>query len=86
MLVFLVLLECCFLFAAFSDSHFDKPGNGSAWFAWCQHPSPETEAAWNAEKRQLRIEGAIFELMIWSLIVGTGVGLYYVVKKQRTQV
>jgi hypothetical protein len=86
LLVALIVLECCLLFAAFSGSHIDKPGSASAWFEWRKHPSPETEAAWLAEKRTLRREQIMVEVVIWSLIIGTGAGIYYVAKRQRRQI
>lgn len=86
LLVVLILLECCFLFAAFSDWHIDRPGTASAWFAWRQHPSSETEAAWNEERRKLHREELMVELVIWSLIIATGGGIYYVVRRQKLQV
>ena len=86
LLVVLILLECCFLFAAFSDSHIDRPSTARAWFAWRQHPSSETEAVWKEERRKLHLEELIVGLVIWSLIIATGAGIYYVVRKQKLQV
>jgi hypothetical protein len=85
-LVLLVLVECFLVFAAFSESHVDKPGTGSAWYAWRQHPSPETEAAWNAERRKLGREEAIVAVTNWLLIIATGAGLYYLIKRQKSRV
>ncbi len=82
-LIALLALECCLLWAAFSDWHVDKPGTGSAWFAWRQHPSPETEAAWLAEKRKVRIQELASNCLIWSLIVATAAGVYYVSRAQK---
>jgi hypothetical protein len=83
-LVLLIALEFCLLllFAVWADPHLDKPGNGSTWYAWRQHPSPETEAGWNAEKQKARREEVIINLAIWSLIIGTGAGIFYVAKRR----
>ena len=86
LLVILIGLECCLLYAAFSDSHVDKPGEGSAWYAWRQHPSPQTEAAWLAEKRKTSAEEIGFNSMIWLLIIATGTGVYYVVGKKKREI
>ena len=86
LLAALVLLECCFLFAAFSGSHLDKPGTGSAWYERRQHPSPQTEAAWVAERRKLRTEQAIIDGVIWLMIIGAGAGIYYVARGQKRQI
>ena len=78
LLVALIGFECCLLYAAFSDTHVDKPGAGSAWYAWRQQPSAQTEAAWLAEKRKIRAGEVVFDSVIWLLIIATGVGAYYV--------
>ncbi len=80
--VALVLVEYGLFFAAFSGSHLDKAGSGSAWFEWRAHPSAQTEAAWLAEKRQIRTEQIILEATIWSMIVASGAGIYYAAKRQ----
>ena len=85
-LVVLVLLECCLLLAAFSDSHLDKPGTGSVWFAWQQNPTPQTEAAWNAERGKLHREQAVIGLVIWLLIISTGAGIICAAKRRKAQV
>lgn len=82
----LVLVECCLLFAAFSGAHIEKPGLGSAWYEWHQHPSPQSEAAWLAEKRKLRIEQAAVDSVIWLLIIATGAGLYYVRRRENREI
>jgi len=85
-IVALVVLECCLFFAAFSDSHLDKPGSSSAWYEWRQHPSPKSGAAWLAERRKIRIEQAAVDAVIWSLIIATGAGVYYVGRGHKRQV
>ena len=82
----LVMLECCFLFAAFRDAHVEKPGDGSAWYEWRRHPSPQTEAAWQAERRSLRVREIVADSVIWSLIIATGAGVYYVGRGQKRQI
>jgi hypothetical protein len=85
LLMALVLLECCLLFAAFSDSHLDKPGAASAWYEWHGHPSAETEAAWLGERRRMRVEQVMIELIIWSMIAAGGFGIVYVARKAKQQ-
>jgi hypothetical protein len=82
----LLVLECCFLFAAFTGAHLDKPGAGSAWYEWHQRPSPETQAAWLAERRKIRTAEAAIDAVIWLLIVATGAGVYYVGRGQNRQI
>jgi hypothetical protein len=86
MLLVLVVVEACLLFAAFSDSHIDKPAHRSAWYEWRQHPTPQTEAAWLSEKRKIRAEQVIMEAAIWLMIVGTGTGIFYVVSRKRDRI
>ena len=86
LLVVLIMLECCLLWAAFSERHVDKPGAGSAWYKWRQHPSPQTEAAWLAEKRKIRIQEAVVRSVNWLLIIATGAGVYYVSRGQKRQI
>src|SRR4051812_6553882 len=85
-LVALVLLECGLLFAALSDSHLDRPATARAWFVWRQHPSPETEAAWNVERGKLHREQVMIDVAIWSLIIAAAAGIFYVAKRQRSEV
>jgi hypothetical protein len=83
MLLFLVLLECLLLFIAASGSHVDKPDAGSAWYQWRAHPSAETESAWLGEKRKMRMEQAVIDVVIWLLIAAAGIGIYHVAKNRK---
>jgi hypothetical protein len=83
LVVTLVIIECTLLFAAFSGAHIDKPTAGSAWYEWRQHPSPQTETAWLAEKRKMRITQTAVDSVIWLLIIAIGAAVYYVGRAQR---
>jgi hypothetical protein len=74
-------MECCLLFAAFSDYHMDKPALGSAWYEWHKHPSAQSEAAWLGEKRKMRVEQAVIDVTIWLMIAAAGIGIYHVAKR-----
>jgi len=86
LVVTLVVVECFLLIAAFSDAHVDKPSAGSAWYEWRQNPSAQTEAAWLAEKRKMRIQQTAVDSVIWLLIIATGVGVCYVIRGQKRQI
>jgi len=82
-LAVLVLLECCFLLAAFSRFPINRSSAARALFEWRQNPSPQTEAAWNSERGRLRRDELIIDGVVWVLIITTGAGIFYVFKRQR---
>ncbi len=85
LLVVLILLECVFLLAAFSNQR-ERTSTGRKWFDWRQTPSPQTEAAWNIEKQKLHQEDTVTEAAIWLLIIATAAGIVRVAKRQNTHV
>lgn len=84
LLVGLVILECCLFGAAFRGSRLDKPAS-QALYEWRKNPTPETEAAWQAQEQRVARGRRIAETTAWSLMVVAGIGIYYVVRGPRRE-